>query len=181
MIFIARQMQDKCREQQQDLYMIFIDLTRAFDTVNRNGLWKVLKQIACTEKFICIRELHEGMMAQVLDCGVLSDQFCVCSGTKQGCVLAPLFFTVYFAMMLLVAFQNCNIGVSIQLRTDGSVFNLRRLQAETKLQDQIIQELLFADDRALLAYTENEAQELFDRFSDAVRRFGLTVSQRRLR
>jgi len=139
MIFTARQIQEKCHEQQVDLYMIFIDLTKAFDTVHRNGLWKVLKQIGCTDKFsriICA--FREGMMAQVLDGGILSDQFCVCNGTKQGCVLAPLLFSIYFAMMLLVAFWNCNIGVPIQFRTDWSIFNLRRLQAQTKVQCQII-------------------------------------------
>jgi len=41
MIFTARQIQEKCREKQQELYVIFIDLIKAFDTVNRNGLWKV--------------------------------------------------------------------------------------------------------------------------------------------
>jgi len=62
MIFTARQIQEKCREQQQNLYVIFIDLTKACDTVNRNGLWKVLKQIGCTEKFIrVIRKFHEGI------------------------------------------------------------------------------------------------------------------------
>ena len=119
--------------------MIFINLTKAFDTVHRNGLWKVLKQIGCTDKFIrIIHAFQEGMMAQVLDCDILADQFCVCNGTKQGCVLASLLFSIYFAMMLLVAFQNCNIGVPMQFRSDGSVFNLRRLQAQTKLQCQII-------------------------------------------
>ena len=52
------------------------------------GNWKDLKQIGCTEKFIrvIIREFHEGMKGQVLDCGELSDLFCVSNGTKQGCV-----------------------------------------------------------------------------------------------
>jgi len=66
--------------------------------------------------------------------------------------------------MLLVAFQNCSIGVPAQFRTDGNVFNLRRLQAKTKVKCQVIRELLFADDCALLAHTEKEAQELFNRF-----------------
>ena len=79
----------------------------------------------------------------------------------------------------LVAFQNCSIGVPVQFHTDGNVFNLRRLLAKTKVQCQVIRELLFADDCALLAHTEKEAQELFNRFSDAARRFGLTVSLRR--
>jgi len=79
----------------------------------------VLKQIGCTEKFIrVIREFHEGMKGQVLDCGELSDLFCVSNGTKQGCVLSPLLFSIYFAMMLLVAFRNCNIGVPVQFPTD---------------------------------------------------------------
>ena len=49
------------------------------------------------------------------------------------------------------------------------------LQPQTKVQCQIIRELLFADECALLAHAEEEAKELFDRFSDAARRFGLTV------
>ena len=44
MIFTARQLQEKCQEQNVDLYMTFVDLTKAFDTVSRNGLGaKILK------------------------------------------------------------------------------------------------------------------------------------------
>ena len=49
MIFTARQVQEKCREQHQDLYMIFVDLTKAFDSVNRQGLWQVLRKIGCPD------------------------------------------------------------------------------------------------------------------------------------
>ena len=42
MIFVARQLQEKCSKQHQDLYMAFIDLTKAFDTVNQNLLWNIL-------------------------------------------------------------------------------------------------------------------------------------------
>ena len=38
MVFTARQIQEKCREQNQDLYVVFVDLTKAFDMVNRDGL-----------------------------------------------------------------------------------------------------------------------------------------------
>ena len=40
MIFTTRQLQEQCQEQNVDLYMAFVDLTKAFDTVNRDGLWK---------------------------------------------------------------------------------------------------------------------------------------------
>jgi len=99
--------------------------------------------VICCEFSLCvhcccfirvIRNFHEGMMAQVLDSGEISDPFCVSNGTKQGCVLDPLLFSIYFSMMLQVAFHDCSIGVPIQFRTDGSVFNLRRLQSQTKIQ-----------------------------------------------
>ena len=41
-IFTARQLQEKCQEQNVDLYMTFVDLTKAFDTVSRDGLWKIM-------------------------------------------------------------------------------------------------------------------------------------------
>ena len=48
--------------------MIFIDLTKAFDWVHREGLWKILKNIGCPQKFInIIRFFHEGMLGCVLD------------------------------------------------------------------------------------------------------------------
>ena len=54
MIFAARQIQEKCREQNHDLYTVFIDLTKAFESVNRQGLWQVLRKIGCPEKFVKI-------------------------------------------------------------------------------------------------------------------------------
>ena len=39
MIFVARQLQEKCQEQYDDLFITFIDLSKAFDTVCRDGLW----------------------------------------------------------------------------------------------------------------------------------------------
>ena len=44
MIFVARQLQEKCREQHQDVYLAFVDLTKAFDTVNRDLLWNILRK-----------------------------------------------------------------------------------------------------------------------------------------
>ena len=54
MIFAARQLQEKCQEQRCDLYTTFVDLTKAFDTVGRDGLWKILAKYGCPEKFISI-------------------------------------------------------------------------------------------------------------------------------
>ena len=52
MIFIARQLQEKCREQHEDLYLAFVDLTKAFDIVNRELLWNILHKLGYPPTFL---------------------------------------------------------------------------------------------------------------------------------
>ena len=66
MIFTARQLQEKCQEQNVDLYMTFVDLTKAFDTVSRDGLWKIMAKFGCPPRYIpMVRQFHDGMQARV--------------------------------------------------------------------------------------------------------------------
>ena len=107
MVFAMRQIQGKCREQNLDLYMVFINLTKSFDTVNRDGLWTILQRLGCPERLISsIRSFHEGMLTRVYECGELSDPFPVTNGAKQGCVLAPALFSILFSYILLDAFKD---------------------------------------------------------------------------
>ena len=64
----------------------------------------------------------------------------------------------------------------IRFRTDGSLFNLLRLLARTKTIEGLITELLFADDCALLAHTEEALQQIVNRFSVEAKNFGLNIS-----
>ena len=67
MIFSARQVQEKCREQGRDLCLAFIDITKAFDSVNREALWACHARLGCPPKCVNItRQLHEGMKGCVL-------------------------------------------------------------------------------------------------------------------
>ena len=116
------------------LYAVFVDVTKAFDTVSRDGLWKELKRLGCPPKFLTIlRQLHDGQMGQVKHSGSLSDSFPISNGVKQGCVLAPSLFSILFSMMLHEAKKGLSDGIFIRFRTDGSLFNLRRLLAKTKV------------------------------------------------
>ena len=58
MSFCLRQLQEKCIEQDRSLYIVFVDFTKAFDTVGRTGLWQLVKKYGCPEKFttVCISE-----------------------------------------------------------------------------------------------------------------------------
>jgi len=79
-------------------------------------------------------------------------------------------------MIVLVVFKDCDVGVPIPYWTDGSIVNLRRLQARSKVCSSLIQDLLFTDDCALVAHNQIAAQQFFDRFAKATHRFGFTVS-----
>ncbi|BHF82144.1 hypothetical protein SprV_0802528100 [Sparganum proliferum] len=107
MIFAARQLQEKCQEMRTHPYSTFVDLTKAFDTVNREGLWKIMQKFGCPERFIqMVRQLHDGMMARVTDNGAVSEAFAVTNGVKQGCVLAPTLFSLMFSAMLMDAYRD---------------------------------------------------------------------------
>ena len=160
MIFAAPQFQEKCQEQHRDLFVTFIDLTKAFNTVSREGLWEIMEKIGCPNKFITnVRQLHDAMMVKVLDDGDESEVFPVTNGVKQGCVLAPTFLSMVFSAMLTDAFRDCQDGLHIRFRADGGRFNLRRLKAVTKVKETVVRKLLFADDCALNASTEQKMQQ----------------------
>ena len=114
MIFTACQFQEKCQEQNVDLYMTFVDLTKALDTVSRDGLWKIIK-IGYPPRFIAmVRQLHDGMQARVQNDGEFSELFEVTNGVKQGCVMAPTLFSMMFSAMLMDAFQDSDTGFPIR-------------------------------------------------------------------
>jgi len=66
MIFSAHQLQEKCPEQYKDVYLIFIDLTKVFDSVNRPGLWAALSRVSCPDKFVkIVQSFYDGILPTV--------------------------------------------------------------------------------------------------------------------
>lgn len=118
--------------------------------------------------------------------GELSKSFPVFNGVNQGCVLAQALFSMMFSTVLSDAFT---VGINIKFHIDGNIFNLKRLEAKTKVSSHIIQDLLFAynhiirdllfaDDhiiRDLLfadANSETDLQNSMSRFSKTCSNFG---------
>ena len=67
-------------------------------------------------------------------------------------------------------------GIPIRYRFDGKLFNLRRLQAKSKMQTEVQDELLFADDMAKGAPAEEKMQKGVDQLSDSCDSYDLTIS-----
>ena len=159
MIFSLRQFQEKAIEQDHKLFMVFVNFRKAFDTVNRSMYWKFLKLFWCPEFLIdIVRKFHEGMKGRVNVGTLLSEELEVNHGTKQGCVLASTFYTLFLTAVLLVLWEETHEGVFVGTRSDGKLFNLARLKAKTRTRRELIRGLLFADDTDLVAHKQAHIQ-----------------------
>ena len=107
-----------------------------------------------------VRQFHDGMQARVQNDGEYSEPFVVTNGVKQGCVMAATLFSMMFSAMLTDAFQDVDAGFPIRYRFDGKLLNRRRLQAKSKVQTDVVDKLLYADDLAENAKSEEKCKGL---------------------
>ena len=105
MMFVIGWLHKLARKKLIPLYVFFIDLTKAYDSVDRTLLWTVLVRFGVPQIMISvIRQFHDSMRACVrLDDRVYSRWFAVEQGLRQGCVLALLLFNIFFAVVINVA------------------------------------------------------------------------------
>ena len=104
---MVRSLQEVGRKAGVFLLMCFIDLQKAYGTVDRILLWQVLTCIGVPPQIIAvIRHIHDEMRACVRpDDGVYSDRFEVEQGLRQGCIISSLLFNIFFAAVLKVVLQ----------------------------------------------------------------------------
>ena len=89
-----------------ELHLVFADLIKAYNIVNLQGLWKILRKSGCPEKLITlVVPFHNAMLAGVQENGDVTEPVPLVNGVKQGCVLAPTLFSILFAAVLIDAFS----------------------------------------------------------------------------
>ena len=87
---------EKAREFQKNLYFCFVDHTEAFDCVDHNKLWKILKEMGIPDHLTCLlRNLNAGQEATVRTRHVTTDWFQIWKGVHQDCILSPCLFNLY--------------------------------------------------------------------------------------
>ena len=86
---------EKAREFQKNLYFCFIDYAKAFDCVDHNKLWKILKEMGIPDHLTCLlRDLYAGQEATVRTGHGTTDWFQIGKGVRQGCILSPCLFNL---------------------------------------------------------------------------------------
>jgi len=82
---------EKAREFQKNIYFCFIDYAKAFDCVDHNQLWKILKEMGISDYLICLlRNLYVGQEATVRTGHGTTDWFQIGKGVRQGCIVILL-------------------------------------------------------------------------------------------
>jgi len=85
---------EKAREFQKNIYFCLIDYAKAFDCVDHNKLWKILKETGIPEHLICLlRNLYAGQEATIRTGHGTTDWFQIGKGVRQGCILSPFYLT----------------------------------------------------------------------------------------
>ena len=87
---------EKAREFQKNIYFCFTDYAEVFDCVDRNQLWKILKQMWIPDVLTCLlRNLYAGQEATVRTGHVTTDWFQIGKRIRKGCILSPCLFNLY--------------------------------------------------------------------------------------
>ena len=115
---------EKAREFQKNIYFCFIDYAKAFDCVDHNKLWKIVKEMGITDRLTCLlRNLYAGQEATVRAGNGTTDWSQIRKGVCQGCVLSPCLLNLYAEYIMRNAgLEETQAGIKIARR---NINNLR--------------------------------------------------------
>ena len=134
----------KKQDFQKNIYFCFIDYTKAFDCVDHNKLWKILKVMGIPDHLTSLlRNLYAGQEATVRTGHGTTDRFQIGKGVRQGYILSPCLFYFYAEYIM---------------RNTG----LEEAQAGILIARRNINNLRYADDTTLMAESEEELKKPFD-------------------
>ena len=114
---------EKAREFQKNIYFCFIDYAKAFDCVDHNKLWKILKEMGIPDHLNCLlRNLHAGQEATVRTGHGTTEWFQIGKGVSQGCILSPCLFNFYAEYIMRNAeVEEAQAGIKIARRNTSDM------------------------------------------------------------
>ena len=150
MIYTARQLVEKCIEHDSALFMLFVDLRKAYDSVPRSTLWQLLAKCGIPPTMLSlIRSLHDGMQAVVRSGDGTTDNISVTNGLRQGCPVAPSLFNLYFSAVMMSWRRQCpEAGLTVRYKHSTRLVGDHTAKSQLQVR---VTESQFADDVAIYA------------------------------
>jgi len=146
-----------CQDVNKDVCLCFIDYEKAFDRVQHKKMIKILRGMNVDENDIkCIEKLYWNQTATVRIGELETEEVSICRGVRQGCILSPLLFNIYSEKIFEESINEMKRGV--------------------KVNGQYINNLRYADDTTLIAYTIEDLQELISAVSTHSEKYGLNIN-----
>ena len=181
MMFAVRRLQELERKARVPLFLCFVDLQKAYDSVDRTLLWQVLARVGTPPQIIkVIRQFYDGMRACVRsDDGRYSEWFEVAPRIRQGCVLSPLLFNASFAAILLVVLERFSKGAGILADLIHLQEQPSKVGPETALEcvRRDVWGMLYADDACIVSRSPGGLGRMMAVFVEVFGTFGLTISE----
>lgn len=152
---------EQCIEWNNKLHLNFIDFEKAFDSVHRESLWKILLAYGCPEKFVKIlKAFYNNFTCSVIDDNKISDWFNITSGVRQGCIMSPMLFLVAIDWVMRKTVGNKQRGIRWTITS-------------------LLEDLDFADDIALLSNNAEHLQRKTEDLSKYANQVGLKINKKK--
>ena len=157
-IFILRNIVEQSLEWNATLYLVFIDYEKAFDSIHRETLWKIMRQYGIPGKYIrLVKMFYDNDRCSVLTEGGIGEPFSVKSGVKQGCVMSGFLFILVIDWIMRKTVTRNDTGIQWSLTK--------------KLED-----LDYADDIVTVSSKMSHAQQKVDRLNSHGKTMGLKIN-----
>ena len=145
-------------EWQTPLYTVFVDFQKAFDSVDRDVIWRLLNHYGFPAKFVnIIQQMYEDATCQVIHDGKLTEPFTVQTGVRQGCLLSSTIFLVVVDWVMRQSTAGQKTGIQWTFTRQ-------------------LEDLDFADDISLLSHRQQDAQEKLWRVAEEAGKTGLQIN-----
>ena len=131
---------EKAREFHKNIYFCFIDYAKAFDCVDHNKLWKILKEMGRPDHLTCLlRNLYAGQEATVRSGHGTTDWFQIGKGVRQGCLLSPCLFNLYAEYnMRNAVLDEAQAGIKIARRNINNLRYANEAESEEELKSLLM-------------------------------------------
>lgn len=148
-------------EWQSPIYTTFVDFEKAFDSVDREIIWKLMQHHGIPQKLInIIKQLYEESSCQIIHKGKLTNPFAVRTGVRQGCMLSPTIFLIVMDWIMRRTTEGNSTGIQWTLT-------------------QQLEDLDFADDVSLLSHERQHAQSKLTRLAEEAEKVGLKINTKK--